>query len=384
MNVALLDRRIRREARVLVKEARAVLDTDGELHGKRSELETVTAGVEGSLATKNLVSVRAQLAALDQLVDDVIQRPARSTLREYIVSIGTAVLIALALRAFVVEAFKIPSSSMYPTLEINDYIFVNRFIYGERIPWTTTKLFSLSDPKRGDVIVFNYPCDPNNRDYIKRVIATAGQTVEVRCNVVYVDGVAVPSRLVDASCTYLNNDIVASEGEAADSTKHPGEDANGWYPKPCSRYDETVDGKVYSTFHDRDRPERDRQLAAGTLTEGDGLDFPRSSHLPNCHDAHDAAKDFPAQVMGTIVEVSPENPAKVCEPHMHYIVPAGHVFVQGDNRNNSNDSRVWGSVPIANIKGKALFTWLSYQNFDLFKPWKLDGIRFDRIGGFVK
>jgi len=384
MNARLLDRRIRSEARRLVKTARFALAVDPKLRGKGDKVASATAALEASLASRDPAAMRARLPVLDALVTDLIQVPRKSTVIQYIESIGAAVLIALALRAFVVEAFKIPSSSMYPTLEINDHIFVNRFIYGVRIPWTMTKLFSLRAPRRGEVIVFNYPCDPD-RDYIKRVIATEGQTVEVRCNVVYVDGVAVPSRLVDANCVYLDHHDAEGEGAARDdSMKYPDEDADGWYPRKCSRYDETVDGRVYSTFHDRDRVERDRRLAAGTLTEGDGLDFPRSKNLPNCHDAHDVAKEYPPQVLGTIVETKPDGEAKACEPHMHYVVPPGHVFVQGDNRNNSNDSRVWGAVPVANIKGKALFTWLSFQTFELTKPWKLDGIRFDRIGSFVK
>src|ERR1700759_2247167 len=142
MRASFLDFRVRKEARHLVREARAALAVKRNLRGKSGgELEPVAT--------------------------------------------------ALALRAFVVEAFKIPSSSMYPTLEINDHIFVNKFIYGVRIPWTTTKLFALRGPPRGEVIVFIYPCDPD-RDYIKRVVATAGQTVETRCGVLYVDGVAVP------------------------------------------------------------------------------------------------------------------------------------------------------------------------------------------------
>src|SRR3569623_278343 len=324
MNAALLDHRVRREARVLVKEARAALGVKRGLRGKGGDLESVTSGMEGSLATRDLSGVRAQLPALDALV----KRPPKSTARDYVESIGAAILIALALRAFVVEAFKIPSSSMYPTLEIGAHIFVNKFIYGVRIPWTMTKLFSLRAPRRGEVIVFNYPCDPD-RDYIKRVIATEGQTVEVRCDVVYVDGVAVPSRLVDANCVYLAHHDAEGEGAARDDAmKYTDEDADGWYPRKCSRYDETVDGYVYSTFHDRDRVERDQRLAAGTLTEGDGLDFPRSKNLPNCHDAHDVAKEYPPQVLGTIVETKPDGEAKACEPHMHYVVPPGHVFVR--------------------------------------------------------
>jgi signal peptidase I len=294
-------------------------------------------------------------------------------------------LIALALRAFVIEAFKIPSSSMYPTLEINDHIFVTKFIYGVRVPWTMTKLFGFHTPKRGDVIVFMYPCDPSH-DYIKRVIATAGQTVEVRCNVVYVDGVAVPSQLEDASCTYLDEANEVPEGDSTGSaTTPPADDLQGRTLKTCSRYAETVDGTTYSTFHDRGRPERDRQLAEGTLTDGDSRDFPLNEHSlpPNCAYSPDGTAKAQRQVFGEVVQVKPESAVKVCEPREYYVVPADHVFVQGDNRNNSNDSRVWGSVPLANIKGKALLIWLSYEHFDLLKPWKLDGIGFHRIGSFI-
>ncbi|HEY0250192.1 MAG TPA: signal peptidase I, partial [Kofleriaceae bacterium] len=336
----------------------------------------VTATVEQALKAKDNQTVRRQLPVLDALVDELVKRPPKSTARDYVESIGAAILIALALRAFVVEAFKIPSASMYPTLEIGDHIFVNKFIYGVRIPWTTTKLFELRDPHRGEVIVFIYPCDPD-RDYIKRVIATSGQSVEVRCNVVYVDGVAVPSTVAEPKCEYRDFE--------EPSQNSPG----GWYTRPCSRYTEVVDGKLYSTYHDSGRPERERELAAGTLQEGDNRDFPPHdhSHPSTCADSDDVkslGKPMPSEVLGKIVVDKPEESAKVCEPHVHYVVPPGHVFVMGDNRNNSNDSRIWGSVPLENIKGKALFIWLSYETFEPLKPWKIDGIRFDRIGNFVK
>jgi signal peptidase I len=318
-----------------------------------------------------MARVRRHLPVLDALVDELVKRPPKGMMRDYIESIGAAVLIALALRAFVIEAFKIPSSSMYPTLEIGDHIFVNKFIYGVRIPWTRTKLFELRGPKRGEVIVFIYPCDPE-RDYIKRVIALAGQSVEVRCNVVYVDGVAVPSRMAEGdTCRY--DDYVETEDR--------------WITKACSRYEETVAGNTYSTYHDPERPHRDQLLAEHQLTSGDLRDFPMHGNPfpPSCSNAPDDSGHVNTvdQVKGKIVEDKPESTASVCEPQMHYVVPPGHVFVMGDNRNNSNDSRVWGSVPIENIKGKALFIWLSYSTFELTKPWDVSGIRAHRIGDFV-
>ena len=367
MRAKTLDPRVRKEAVMLVREARTALSLKKGLKGKAGDLETVTSDVEKALAGKDMQGVRRQLPVLDALVDELVKRPPKSTTRDYVESIGAAVLIALALRAFVIEAFKIPSSSMYPTLEIGDHIFVNKFIYGIRIPWTTTKFFELRGPHRGEVIVFIYPCDPD-RDYIKRVIALAGDSVEVRCNVVYVNGKAIPNKLVEAeTCHY--NDYLEQEGQ--------------WVRKACSRYEETVGDKHYQTFHDPDRPLRDQRLAAGTQQTGDARDFPTRSYpyAPTCAQSEDAGRAAEIQqVKGTIVETKGDGKAGACEPQMHYVVPPGHVFVMGDNRNNSNDSRVWGSVPIENIKGKALFIWLSYKDWS---PFDWGGIRWPRIGNFV-
>src|SRR5689334_21155602 len=176
MRAASYDQRVRREAEALARDARGALLHKRNLRGKAGELEAAVQEIDQALAAKDYQRVRHGLPALDALVDELIKRPNKSTTRDYVESIGAAILIALALRAVVLEAFKIPSSSMYPTLEINDHIFVNKFIYGVRIPFTKTKLFEVRGPARGEVIVFIYPCDPD-RDYIKRVIALAGDSV---------------------------------------------------------------------------------------------------------------------------------------------------------------------------------------------------------------
>ncbi len=202
--------------------------------------------------------------------------PARqkSTVREYAEALGVALLLALVIRTFVVQAFKIPSGSMLPTLQIGDHILVNKFIYGPRleIPLTQTSLGQLPGlrrPKPGDVVVFVWPKD-RSKDFIKRVMAVEGQTIEVRSKQVYVDG-------------------------------QPWDDPHA----------------TYAPGH------------AG----------PSDSYGP-------------------------------------FTVPPGTIFVMGDNRDQSYDSRFWGPVPLSDIKGKALIIYWSWDGPDRW-------VRWERIGRLV-
>lgn len=111
----------------------------------------------------------------------------KSIWREYTESIIIAVLLALVIRTFVVQAFKIPSGSMEDTLLIGDHLLVNKFIYGTQLPFTDKQILTLRDPKRGDVVVFEYPEDPR-KDFIKRVIGLPGDVVEGKGKKVYVNG----------------------------------------------------------------------------------------------------------------------------------------------------------------------------------------------------
>ncbi|MBA3397926.1 MAG: signal peptidase I [Deltaproteobacteria bacterium] len=201
------------------------------------------------------------------------------------------------------------------------------------------------------------------------MVALGGDTVEVRCNVVHVNGKPIPNKLVQGDgCEYQDRSDESTE----------------WFTRQCSRYRETVGGLDYDTYHDEERPAReDRLREVGGLTNGDSKDFPeRGVPLKNCSNQRDfesrpAANQQPGKLVETKADVGP---TEACVPQLHYVVPDDHVFVMGDNRNNSNDSRYWGSVPVENIKGKALFIWLSYSHWG---PFEWSGIRWRRIGNFV-
>ena len=116
-----------------------------------------------------------------------VQKKRKSLTREYLEAIVIAILLALAIRTFVIQAFTIPSGSMMDTLLVGDYILVNKFIYGAEIPFTNLHLPGIRQPRRGDIIVFRYPQD-ESRDFIKRIIAVGGEAVQVRGNRVYING----------------------------------------------------------------------------------------------------------------------------------------------------------------------------------------------------
>jgi signal peptidase I len=234
--------------------------------------------------------------------------------------------LALATAAFSILTFiglrwvfaghKTPSASMVPTLAIGDDIFLD----------TLTPRFR--PIRRGEPIVFADPCRPSE-DMVKRVVAIGGDTVEVRCNVLVVNGTPASSELLVERESYRDLG------------------RKGWDDSVASRYRETLDGHAYDVFHDVQRPLRDALGAPA----GDVHDFPRRTitSLPAC--VGDATP------RGKYIDTKPG--ALSCEPQLQYLVPTGTVFVLGDNRADSLDSRRWGPVPIGNVKGRVLGIWLS-------------------------
>ena len=282
-------RRATLESRHLLKEARRILKKKGgQLPGAvAATVRAAMQGVVDASAAADVDRMRKANITLDEVMDDHLSFARKSTLREYAESIGVAIAVALLLRAFVVEAFQIPSGSMIPTLEVGDHIFVSKFSYGLSIPFTDTKILQYSQPARGDVIVFKFPQDTST-DYIKRVVGLPGDTVEVRQGQLYVNGNEIHRERVPERCHYSE---VSTAGVPDDHD--------------CERWVETLGKKVHDTI------------------------------------------------------LEPAHPA---QDHPRTVIPPGEVFVMGDNRDNSYDSRKWGTVKMNLIKGRALIIWWSRGN----------------------
>ena len=240
-------------------------------------------------------------------------------------------VMSLVIRSTTMEAYKIPSSAMLPTFEIGDHVFVEKWGASEVSP--------------GEVIVFRNPCTPS-KAFIKRIVAMPGDTVEVRCNVLFIDGEPMPRELVDAEDVYDDYD----DGERR------------WSKQGASRWRETIGGVRFEIFESEEAP---------VLDERDPHDFP---HIPDAPTARLVRPAVPScgmgsEPLGEIVKTRDD--AGECEPQVHYVVPPGTVFVMGDNRQNSSDSRVWGPVPLDHVIGRVIGIWWSSGQ---------DGVRWGRIG----
>ena len=189
----------------------------------------------------------------------------KSVVREYFETIVIAVVLALFMRTFVVQAFKIPTGSMEPNLLIGDHLLVNKFVFAPTLSGAERALLPVTALRRGDIVVFKFPEDPE-RDFIKRVIGLSGETIELRDHRILVNGRAIE----EPYAHYL--------------------------PRP-------------------------QGLGGGEMTSDD-----------------------------------------VRDRYGPVVVPAGSIFVMGDNRDNSQDSRYWGFLPKENIKGKALMIYWSFDS----------------------
>ena len=241
---------------------------------------------------------------LEDAVRDHLSRFSKSKLRQNIEALLVAIALALLIRTFVVQPFKIPSGSMIPTLLVGDHLLVSKFVYGTKIPFTDKFILpGIKDIERGDVIVFIYPDHENDPSkegvhYIKRVIGLPGDSVDIMGRNLYINGEEVP-------LNFLGDFYDERSGVAYDE------------------YEEDLFGKRHTAIYEKGRESTQK-----------------GNYIP---------------VEG---------------------VPEGHVFVMGDNRDNSQDSRFWGYVPIGNIEGKA---FLIHWSWNLDDESILNKVRWNRI-----
>jgi len=246
--------------------------------------------LEESLDLNDQERIESSYSSLKNFYEQNLSQYSKSKLRQNVEAIVIALCLALLIRTFIVQPFKIPSGSMIPTLLIGDHLLVNKFIYGTKIPFMDIRIFPVEDIKRGDVIVFKFPGnDSVNKGvhYIKRAIGLPGDEVNIEGRDVYINGEKIKQ-------VYEGNYKYFEQGTEVTTDK----------------YKDTLSENIFDVIYKK---------SSINTTKG--------------------KTNFPITI------------------------PEGNIFVLGDNRDNSYDSRFWGFVPIENISGKAFLIHWSW-NFD--------------------
>jgi signal peptidase I len=311
-------RKLRHEARELFLEAERVFArVPGKLPPNAAErIAEQAVRVEDASLAADVPRLEKEVRALDKLHEELFAAHRKQSTWDTVSGFAKALVIALLIRTIFIEPYRIPSGSMLPTLEIGDQVFVNKFVYGVRIPFMNKVPFQfVRPPARGDVIVFNNPIE-TEKDFIKRVVGLPGERIEVIDEVIHVNGVPQQRTLV-------SDDFIVRNLSFKDE----------WEDNSTVLYQERLDDVVHAALQSPHHPH-------GHITEGP------------------------------------------------FIVPENHVFVMGDNRDNSSDSRVGfvgqgnppAYVPYGNIKGKAMVVWLSLGYGGLLSGlFDGTGLRLDRF-----
>ena len=229
--------------------------------------------------------------------------------------------IVLVVRSFLIEPFNIPSSSMVPTLYTGDFIAVNKYAYGIRLPLVNTKVLDLGAPQHGDVVVFRFPLNPKQY-YIKRVIGVGGDTVSFNNGQLSVNGKAIATT-------------------PANFTPDPKMTAQLYPPG------KTETGEVVTAEQAAQLGNQEEQTARYVQ------ESPSSNHQHLVRYLGD--KNW-FQYASFLQQASPQLMASQGQ-QWQLTVPKGHYFVMGDNRDRSADGRFWGFVPDENLAGKAVYVW---------------------------
>jgi signal peptidase I len=244
---------------------------------------------------------------------------------DYARSFFPVALAVLLLRSFIFEPFRIPSDSMMPTLLDGDFILVTKFSYGLRLPVSNTKILDTGGPKRGDVVVFRYPLDPSE-NYIKRLVGLPGDHVTVRNDRLIINGKVIPFRITQ---TYTDGCYINMQLAVEQLGDHNHQALLCPVPLQVTPYP-----------------------------------------LPGCR-----RSDARGYVCGG---TAPPGAMALDEPEVvTKVVPAGEYLMVGDNRDNSDDGRVWGFVPDANLVGKATYIWFNWD------PQRSGGPMWSRIGNKI-